>query len=228
MSFKVLPSSVDLGNMALGLVSESKTISSVDDAGKNAEAIRKWYKPVVARLLEMHHWGLATKRVAPVEVTNNRANEWLYAYAPPEDMAFPVGVGLDNGTSNVSYYRGLAGLIAMLYGKPIFTHHNGVLYSNMSGDLEYVSFEITEADFTATFSDIVVVMLASRLALEIPKDFDLSKELADDATTKINIAMTQNLNSGNRQYGMAVSEAELVRGTNFGDNWDYFPRGPGA
>jgi hypothetical protein len=228
MTFKEIPSATSLCNMALGMVSESKVISSLDDPGRNAQACKRWYKPVVARLLEMHHWGLATRHETLLEVTNTRSNEWLYAYAVPDDMAFPVGIALENGTSSVSYYRGLAGLIAMAYGKPIFQYHNGVIFSNLQGELEYVAFDITEADFTASFADIVVLMLASRLALELPKDYNLSKALADDAHGKINLAITSNLNSGNRQYGMNVSEAELVRGTSVGGNWDYFPLAPGA
>lgn len=223
MSFKELASATAIANMALGMISESKTISSMDDAGHNAQAIRRWYKPIVARLLEMHHWGLATKRASLVGTVNNRSNEWLQAYAAPIDMAFPVGMGLSSGVGSTSYYRGLSGLIAMTYGKPIFQFHNGVLYSNIVGDLEYVSFDITEADFNATFTNIVVLMLASRLALEIPKDKDLSDSLSADATREINLAITQNLNAGNRQYGQTVSEVELARGVLTGGSWDYFP-----
>jgi hypothetical protein len=226
MSFKEIPSAVSLANMALGMISESKVISSFNDPGNNATAVKRWYKPVVARLLEMHHWGLATKRAPLVEVTNTRSTEWLYAYAVPDDMAFPVGMALESGMSSVSYYRGLAGLIAMSYGKPIFQYHSATLFSNMAGELEYVSFDITEADFTASFADIVVLMLASRLALEIPKDYELSEALAKEATGKINLAITTNLNTGNRQYGATVSEGELARGSGYGHSWDYFPVAP--
>lgn len=227
MSFKEVTSDVALGNLALAMVSETKSISSLDDPGLQAQAVKRWYKPIIAKLLETHHWGLATKRANLVGVVNTRANEWLYAYDAPNDMAFPVGFTTDAGTSSVSYYRGLSGLIAMVYGRPLFQYANGVLYTNMTGELEYVSYDITEADFNATFADIAVCMLASRLALELPKDFDLAQELEKKATNAINIAITQNLNTGNRQYGMTVSESELARGTQFGDNWDYFPRGPG-
>ena len=228
MSFKVLASGVDLANMALGMISESKTLSSFDDAGNNAQAVRRWYKPIVARLLETHHWGLATKRQAVVSATvNSRSNEWLYAYVAPGDMAFPVGISLASGVSSISYYRGLGGLIAMAYGRPIFQYENGVIYSNVSGDLQYVSYDITEADFSATFSNIIVLMLASRLALEIPKDPERADDLAKEAASQINIAIAENLNSGNRQYGMTASEGEMARGSLFGRNWDYFPRALG-
>jgi hypothetical protein len=214
--------------MALAMVSESKTISSLEDPGQNAQSVKRWYKPIVARLLEMHHWGLATKRAVLVEVTNTRGNEWLYAYAAPDDMAFPVSMALLNGTSSVSYYRGLSGLIAMAYGKPIFQYHNGVIFTNVAGELEYTSFAISETDFTASFVDIVVLMLASRLALELPKDYKLSEALAKDATTKINLAITTNLNTGGQRYGGTPSESELVRETTLGSSWDYFPLGPSA
>ncbi|MDQ3024532.1 MAG: hypothetical protein M3R04_09150 [bacterium] len=228
MTFKTIPSAVELANQALGMVSEGKILTSVDDPGINAEAVRRWYKPIVARLLEMHHWGLATKRSSLVAITNTRSEEWLYAYSTPDDLAFPVGVALLNGSSTVSYYRGLAGLLGMLYGRPIFQYQGGTIYSNLEGDLEYVSFDITEADFTATFANIVILMLAARLALELPKDFDLSKELEDKATTEINLAITQNLNYGNPKYGMVSSESELARGIGYGNNWDYISRAPGS
>lgn len=227
MSFKEIASDVSLANRALATISEGKTISSLNDPGHNAQAVKRWYKPIVSRLLEMHHWGLATKRASLVEVTNTRSTEWLYAYSTPDDMAFPVGVVTGSGSSMISYYRGLSGLMAMAYGKPIFQYHNGVLHSNWIGELEYVSFDITEADFNATFENIVVLMLASRLALEIPKDADLSKELADQAMTEINLAITQSLNTGQRTYGNLVSEGELARGSHHG-SWDYFPLSPGA
>ncbi len=227
MSFKQATSGVEIVNNALGMCSEGKIISSFDDPGLNATVARRWYKRVVARLLEMHHWGLATKRASLVAVTNNRSNEWLYAYAKPDDMAFPVGITFESGASSVSYYRGLSGLIAMTYGKPIFQFHNDVLYSNMTGDLEFVSYDITEADFNNTFEDIVTLMLASRFALEIPKDMEMSDALAQKANSAINVAIAQNLNIGERQYGNTVSEAEMARGTLYGSSWDYFPLSPG-
>lgn len=223
MTFRQATSGVDIVNNALGLIAESKTIASFDDPGLNATVARRWYKRVVARLLEMHHWGLATKRASLVAITNTRSAEWTYAFAAPIDMAFPVGIAFASGTSSVSYYRGLAGLIAMAYGKPIYQYHNGSLYSNMTGDVEYVSYEITEADFNNTFEDIVTLMLASRFALEIAKDAEMSQELAKQANSAINVAITQNLNVGGRQYGNTVSEAEMVRGTLYGSSWDYFP-----
>ncbi len=227
MSFKETASDIAIANRALGMIAESKTLSSIDDAGHNAQAVRRWYKPVVARLLELHHWGLATKYAPLVQnVSNSRGTEWTYSFATPIDMAFPVGIGLESGVSTVSYYTGLSGLLAMSQGRAVFQYHNGVIYSNLVGDLEYVSYEITEADFTATFENIVILMLASRLALEIPKDPGLSKDLEDAAKMEINVAMAANLNAGNRKYGQNVSEAELVRGSGLG-NWDYFPRAPG-
>lgn len=227
MTFKQITSGVSLSNRALAMLGESKTITSFEDAGANATVAKRWYKPVVARLLEMHHWGLATKRASLVSITNTRAAEWLYAYAAPDDMAFPVGISTLSGTSNVSYYRGLAGLIAMTYGKPIFQFHNGTFYSNLTGDLEFVSFDITEADFTPTFEDVIVLMLASRMAREIPKDAKLADDLADQANSAINVAITQNLNAGGRQYGNLTSESELARGSLYGSSWDYFPLPPG-
>lgn len=224
MSFKENYSSTSLCNAALAMVSESKTISSLEDPGRNAEACRRWYKPTVAKLLETHHWGLATKHAPLVEVTNGRTAEWNMAFAKPDDLAFPVLIGMASGASNLTYYQGLQGLIASWNNRPVFQMHNGVIYSNIGGDLEYVSYDITEDDFNATFADIVVVSLASRLALEIPKDYDLHKALAEDATAQINMAITQNLNLGRPTYGNNVPERDIARGSSL-TGWDYIRRG---
>ena len=224
MTFKETASAVSIANRALGMVSEGKTLTTVDDAGHNAQVVRRWYKPVVARLLEMHHWSLATKRSSLVAVANTRSNEWQFSYAAPDDMAFPVGVGFSSGSGSVSYYRGLGGLIAMVYGRAIFEYQGKEIYTNFEGDLEYVSFDITEADFTSTFEHIVILSLASKLAREIPKDADLANDLEKQALTEINIAIAQNLNNRPRTYGLTASETEMARGS-MGHNWDYFPRG---
>lgn len=224
MTFKETASAVSLVNRALGMVSESKTLSTLDNTGHNAQVARRWYKPTVARLLERHHWGLATKRAPLVAVTNTRSTEWLYAYAKPDDMAFPVTVGFQSGASSTTYYRGLAGLTAMLYGRAVFEYEGTIIYSHLKGDLEYVSFDITEADFTSTFEHIVVLMLASKFAREIPKDADLASDLEKQALAEINLAIAQNLSNRPRRYGEITSEAELARGST-GYNWDYFPIG---
>jgi hypothetical protein len=228
MSFKQSASAVSIVNRALDMVSESKTIASLDDPGHIAQVARRWYKTVVADLLETHHWGLATKQSSLVAVDNGRSSQWLYAYSTPDDMAFPVGIALSNGTSSINYYRGLSGLLALVYGRPIFQMHQGVIYSNVEGDLEYVSFDVTEQDFSPSFEEIVVLKLAAKFALAIPKDFDLSEELDRKALGKMNLVITQNLNTGKPQYGMQVSEGELARGSALGHSWDYFPRAPGS
>lgn len=228
MSFKEYPSSTQLANLALGMISE-RSISSLDEPGNVAQAVRKWYKPTVARLLETHHWGLATKRMSPVAtVANERSAEWQFSFTTPDDMAFPVGFALPSGASTVSYYRGLGSLLGLLYGKPIFEYVGNRIYTNIAGDLDYVSYEITEADFNATFANIVVLTLASRLALELPKDYELFKALEQKAVEQINIAITHNLNAGRQRYGAFTSESELVRGSGYGENWDYIPRGPAS
>lgn len=227
MTFKQTASDVSLCNLAIAKCSETKFISSLDDAGLIASACKRWYKPVVARLLEMHHWGLATKRAPLVAVANDRSSEWLYAYAAPDDMAFPVNFHLGATTGTVSYYRGLGSLLASISGRPVFLHENGVIYTRLEGDLSYVSFDITEADFNATFENLVVLFLAAQLALEIPKDKKLSDAFKDEGVREANVAITQSLNAGRPTYGNRPSQAEYARGGGYGSDWDWFPMSPG-
>lgn len=227
MSFREIASDVKLCNRALSRIAQGASISSIEPPAPQGEAARQcalWYKATVARLLEMHHWNLATKQAPLTEVTNDRSNEWLYAYQKPVDMAFPVTLTLLSGQSaDIQYYRGLQGLIGLLYGKSIFLVAGDILYTRVAGNFEYVSYDITEAEFNATFENLVIVSLASVIAMAVTKNKKLADALKTEAMNEINVAIAQNLNAGNPRYGNSPSERDIVRGASWGQPWDWFP-----
>lgn len=217
MSFMQPRSAISICNAALGRISQQKVSGTLTSpvnfiASTCAEA----YPRVVRTLLEQHHFGLATRRVALVEQTNDRPSEWLAAYAPPSDMAFPVTV-LPYGVGQVQYYPALNGLIAKVNGFPIFLHSGGVIYSIVAwATLEYVSLNITEQDFNQTFENLVITFLASILAEPIVKDRALAKDLYEEGMGKLNWAIAQSLNATQPRYGDMPTETELERGGGIG------------
>jgi len=234
MTFRPDPSDVKLCNRALSRLRQGP-ISSVDPplpAGAASRECYRWYKPTVARLLELHHWNLATARATLTEVTNDRGNEWLYAYQLPVDCAFPVSLATLSGSGNMNYYQGLSGLLAMWNGAPAFLKAGDVLYSRWAGSLDYVSYDITEAAFNATFENIVELTLAAAMCYAVTQKERREEALRQQATTAINIAITQNLNSGWPRYGDTPSERDFVRGADYpmpyGWNWDWTPGPVGA
>jgi hypothetical protein len=225
MSFQPNPSDVALCNRALSRLSQSPIVSidPPQPQGTSSRACALWYKATVARLLEMHHWSLARKRVTLTEVTNDRTSEWTYLYELPGDVAFPVTLAPLGGTSGLQYYRGLAGLLATLYGKPAFLKVGNRLYANYSGVLDYVSYDISEANFNATFENIVELTLAAAICFDITKSRTREEGLRDQATSAVNLAITQDLNAGNPRYGDEMSQRDIVRGDSFAAPWDWWP-----
>lgn len=221
VSFQETRSAISICNKALGRIQQgplSGTLFPLDAANQNKLAGRecaRWYKSTVRWVLEQHHFGLARKRVALVEVTNDRSSEWTIAYQPPTDMAFPVIISpYPFGASQVSYYQGVGSIIAQVYGRPIFRYEGGVIYSLYAGgSLDYVSFDITEADFNETVEELIVRFLSSKLALSVAKDRQMAGDLEQDAIGKLNLAIAQSLNADNPRYGNFISEAELARGS---------------
>ena len=75
MSFKVPISDVLIWNKALQML-PAEPVASIVEQSLEARECRRAYKPLVAELLEMYHWGLATRRVALAVGTNDRLGKW--------------------------------------------------------------------------------------------------------------------------------------------------------
>jgi len=231
MTFRPSLSDVKLCNQALSRLSQGP-ITSLDPPsppGTVSRECERWYKSTVSRLLELHHWGLARKRGALTAVINDRGAEWTGAYQLPIDCAFPVNLSTLSGAGGMTYYQSLAGLLGMWNGMPMFHRVGQVLYTRVAGDLDYVSYDITEAQFNSTFSNIVELTLAAAMCFAITKNAKRETTLREQATNAINIAIAQDMNQGNNRYGDRPSERDIARGTElgppfgFGWNWDYAP-----
>lgn len=216
VSFKENRTAVDIVNRALSKIGQTLLSGELATAGgEPGRQARLHYKSVVRMLLSKHHWNNATRRAALVAGTNNRSAEWLFAYAAPADMAFPVSMSdtqLD-GTAPVAYYRGLGALYATLYGKPMFMYSEGAIYSQLTdGVLEYVSYDITENDFSEEMEQMVIAFLAARFAYGIAKNAKLGAALEEEAINKLDSAIASNLNEQKHTYGNHyLSDGELAR-----------------
>lgn len=210
MSFKVAMSDVLIWNEALALL-PAEPVTNIDEQSLEARECRRFYKPVVAEMLEAHHWGLAVKRVALAGVANDRSSEWGFAYAKPSDMAFPVKMLPTAG----GYYQGWFlrdGAYWSLTGRKLFEQVGGTIYSSIeAGSLEYTSFGITEADFTNLFKRIVTLELAARICQPVTKSATRTRELMAQAEGERQRVIANDLNRGQPTYGDGITESELVR-----------------
>lgn len=217
MTFKPEINQVAIFNEALALL-PSDPVQDPDEISIEARECRRFYKSVVASLLERHHWNLATARGVLAAITNDRENEWGYAYTKPTDMAFPVraldasGLGYTGFTLENNRY--------LIGGRPLFMQVRGTLYSIVpTASLEYTSFAITEADFSTIFKDIVVLELASRICHPITKDDQRANDLATRAEFERNRAIAIDLNRNQPTYGNTTLETELTRGVGLERTW---------
>lgn len=217
MTFKPDISKITIFNEALALL-PSDPVQDADEISVEARECRRSYKSVVGALLEIYHWNLATKRVVLAATTNDRDTEWSYAFARPSDMAYPVGMMDVSG-------RGWGGWViqnrvAMLGPLKLFQQVGGTFYSALeTSTLEYTSFDITEADFSPLFKDMVVLELAARICMPITKDDKRAADLATRAEYERTRVIARDMNRNQPTYGNTATETELVRGAGVDPNF---------
>lgn len=210
MTFKPAISQVAIFNEALAIL-PADPVQDPDEVSIEARECRRFYKSVVAALLERHHWGLASRRVELATITNDRDTEWSYAFAAPNDMAYPIRAMDLSGRASSGWV--MQDHTFLLGGRRLFAHVGGTVYSMIEmATLEYTSFDITEADFTPLFKDMVVLELASRIALPVTKNDKRATDLATRAEFERQRAIANDLNRNQPTYGNTPTETELVRG----------------
>jgi hypothetical protein len=221
MSFKPDISQTLIFNEALALL-PADPVQDKDENSPEARECRRFYTSVVGSLLELYHWNLATKRGDLAAIPNDRATEWGYAFAKPADMAYPKSV-LDltgQGWSGWTF-QSYAYMIGNVFGdRPLFMQNGSTIYSRIEfATLEYTSFDITEADFTVLFKEIVVLELAARICRAITKDDRVAADLATRAETERMRVIANDLNRNRPTYGNKPTETELVRGAGLDPNF---------
>lgn len=213
MSFKPEISSVLIWNEALSLL-PADPVQAEDEASLKARECRRWYKSVVAALLERHHWNLSIKREPLAVVTNDRANEWAFAYAKPTNMAYPVSLIPSTGNA----YSGWVfdDYAYVMGGRRLFMQSRGTIYSSVqAATLEFTSFDITEADFTTRFKDLVVEGLAAKLATPIAKDDTKARALSQSFEFNTQRGIASDMNRNQPTYGNKPTETEVARGVGY-------------
>lgn len=221
MSFKVTISDVLIANEALAML-PAEPIASMNEQSIEARECRRFYKSVVAELLEQHHWELATKRAPLAVKVNDRGEEWPFAYAKPSDMAFPVSMLPTAGGAYFGWSL-QGGSFWLPNGRRLFQSVGSTIYSIVdAGTLEYTSYDITEANFSATFKNIVVLELAARINYPVTKNATRGRELLALSEGMRQRAIARDLNRSQPTYGNSQTEGELTRfGAASGQSFSY-------
>lgn len=204
-------------------------INSPDDGSLEAETCNLHYQPALEMLLEDHDWDFATRRIALASLTNDRTDEWGYAYALPSDMARPryvlpysaalsgevyIETGLGSGLTSIistptKYWMGRFGSYD---GAVDYRISNGKLYSGVTGAvLEYVTNQPSEATFPARFTRALQFELASRIVMPLTKNTKRQGELVKFAEVHRERAKAADMNRDPETTFDFVPEEQAAR-----------------
>lgn len=215
-------SRIEICNRALSRI-KAATITSVDENTLSARECRRFYPEVLGDMLEGDHdWSFANRRVRlALLATNDREQEWLYAYQLPANMAgggsirvLPdlqaAGVGLPVPIPGEPYAEAWA--VSGSYIETPFIVEGSTLYSNVTdATLEYAINDIDGVNVPNKVTTAFTVDLASRLAVPVKGDKERESTLQMAASLAWDRAVADDRNRQPTNTGGYVSEVMLAR-----------------
>ena len=171
--------SIEVMNLALASLGNTRTISSVGDQSTEATLCGRFYDMVRQSLLKLYPWGFATV-MTDLTVTTETHDKYEYVYEYPEDCLRVLSVYVPGDTTSADY----------------------VVYS-VDGDVQKVRriatdvedarisyvYDVQDCDtMPAEFVDALALSLASRLALPLASDGRMAQAIGQQATIAIDTA----------------------------------------
>lgn len=88
-------SEIAIWNLALGRLGDGATVSSPNEASRQAELCRMFYPLARRSVLEMHDFNFASRRGVLAQAAENPSEEWRYAYLRPANAIRVIEVGCE-------------------------------------------------------------------------------------------------------------------------------------
>lgn len=205
---------VDICNEALGEV-PAELISDIDDDSlMSARHCKRLLPNVISDCLEFHDYDFATWREALAQVVNDRAGEWLYAYALPSNIRSPKSILPTYAATGASVMGGLSvGTVGQFHDSIPYVIAGGKLYTNLENAvLEFTRDNIPVTEFTAMFARVVALTLASRLVMPLNPDRARQNDLIRMAEVAQDRAIADDANRNRDDSLDFVSERAMARG----------------
>jgi len=202
---------IQLCNEALSTIAAGQ-IASLTENSLEARECARWAPTVLGELAEWTDWIDLIKRATLAEVANDRPAEWLYAYAPPSDMADPLDMREQEDAATTLQTYGLGDYPVQDTSPIPFTYEGGVIYTNISpAILMYGASVYDVASMRPTVRRAFVMELAARLALPIKKDAKLAQFVFQQAEVARNRAIAEEENKNPQRKVRYTSDAEWAR-----------------
>jgi len=206
-----MASIIQLCNEALSTIAAGQIASLTEDS-LEARECKRWAQTILDEMADWTAWIDNIKRVSMASVANDRPAEWLYAYAPPADMADPIDLREQEDAAQSLPPYGLGDFPSQDTSPIPFTHEGGVIYTNIpNAILLYSGNSFDVGKLKPLVRRAFVAELAFRLALPIKKDAKLASYLQNLAISARNAAVSDEENKNPRRQPRYVSDAEWAR-----------------
>lgn len=159
-----MQSEVEICNLALAMLGDSATVSSIDppEGSPHAEHCARFYPQARDFALAAHAWGFATTRKALALVEQENLTPWEFRYAVPADCIrilslYPESAGSDiHDTRRYEMERGSNGKVT-------------ILTDTEDAVLRYICRVTDPLQYPPLFSEAMAALLASKLAGPVVK-----------------------------------------------------------
>lgn len=148
-----MASQVEIYNVALSHIGDTANVAALGEASVQGQLCDRFYPGVLRKVLSANDfpWTFAKTRATLNKLTNGLADSWDYKYALPNLLVTPIAV-LDTSST----YDG-AGFAFEIEGDSLYTHAR-------NATMLYVFYQDNTGKFSASFTEAVSRLLASRLA----------------------------------------------------------------
>lgn len=199
-------SQTSICNDALNLV-PAGSIVSMSENSFQAEKCREQWPSAVAELIEEACWTHLNTRSALALITNDRQNEWAYAYAMPADLASPIRLLPPQTPGGSAEYLQAGQRVAQTQelhtGQGVPYEISGTTIYSHTADavLEYVRQDNATPLMRPLWRRALYTLLASKIVLAITKDQSRRISLAQEARLRIDEAIAKSGNENVITYG---------------------------
>ena len=205
---------VDICNMALALLGDSATVTSINPPEGSAQASHcsRFYPMARDALFEMSSWGFSTVRANLAQVTNNFPM-WTYAYQAPSNLVNTLGVLDSLATDDYAapFVQGYTPYGVQNTGRSLYTPQpyalefdpdlgvEVILTNQENACLRYTQIVTDTTLFSPTFITTLSYFLASYLAGPIIKGdagMNVSAQMMKKTTDMLAVSRPSDANQG--------------------------------
>lgn len=157
-------SQLAIWNIALSHLGVSVEVADVTERSKEAQACRRFYDQTIAEVLRDFPWPFATTFADLALVATSPTAEWAYSYRVPADCVRFVrvlsGLRVDTPSSRIPFRLGMDATGTLVY------------CDLNPAQAEYTSNLVTEARFSADFTQMAALLLAGYIGPRVTKGDD--------------------------------------------------------